>query len=92
MCAASCTSCNSLSAAANLGYRMFATGADPIKVGLVESYNRPGGNATGINFLTADMEAKRLGLLHELMPQTALTNNADPPSHREPTNAIPGAI
>jgi hypothetical protein len=32
------------------------------------SYNPPGGNATGINFQTADMEAKRLGLLHELMP------------------------
>ena len=48
---------------------VFATGADPIRVGLVESYNRPGGNATGINFLTVDMEAKQLGLLHELMPQ-----------------------
>jgi putative ABC transport system substrate-binding protein len=47
----------------------FATGSDPIKGGLVESFNRPGGNATGVTTLTNFMEAKRLGLLRELAPK-----------------------
>jgi putative ABC transport system substrate-binding protein len=49
---------------------VFVTG-EPVKAGLVASYSRPGGNATGINLLTTTMEPKRVGILHDLMPQAA---------------------
>jgi putative ABC transport system substrate-binding protein len=51
---------------------VFVTGGDPVSVGLVQSLNRPGGNVTGVSFLVSTLGAKRLGLLHQLMPTAAV--------------------
>ncbi len=65
---------------------VFRTGGDPVELGLVASLNQPGGNITGVNALSLETGTKRLGLLHELLPQAArfaaLVNPNDPNAAR----------
>jgi putative ABC transport system substrate-binding protein len=67
---------------------VFGVGQDPVRMGLVASLARPGGNATGINFLNQETTAKRLGLLHDLVPKAvriAVLVNPANASATEPT-------
>jgi ABC-type uncharacterized transport system substrate-binding protein len=61
---------------------VFSAGTDPVKAGIVTSLSRPGGNVTGVNYMAAELGAKRLGLLHEMAPRAAriafLVNPANP--------------
>jgi putative tryptophan/tyrosine transport system substrate-binding protein len=66
---------------------VFAVGADPVKLGLVSSLARPGGNLTGVNILTTELTAKRLELLRALLPGATRVGQLV-----DPTNAVNAAI
>jgi hypothetical protein len=51
---------------------IFETGGDPVKDGLVASLNRPGGNLTGVSWTASALNAKRLDLLHQLLPMASI--------------------
>jgi putative ABC transport system substrate-binding protein len=74
---------------------VFGVGNDPVELGLVASLARPGGNLTGVNFFSAETVAKRLGLLHELVPKATriavLVNPANAPQTEVALRDIPAA-
>jgi putative ABC transport system substrate-binding protein len=77
---------------------IFNVGDDPIASGLVASFNRPGGNITGVNTMSPALETKRLGLLRELVPRTAIlavllnATNPDVGPQRRDINAAATAL
>jgi putative ABC transport system substrate-binding protein len=74
---------------------VFGVGDDPVKLGLVASLARPGGNATGVNSFNTEVVAKRLGLLHDLLPKAVrivvLVNPANAPIAEATLREVPEA-
>jgi putative ABC transport system substrate-binding protein len=60
---------------------VFEVGSDPVQDGLVASFNRPGGNITGVTAINAELDPKRLGLLAELLPKTVRIGALVPPTN-----------
>ena len=77
---------------------VFVIGDDPVKLGLTASFNRPGGNLTGVAFLTGELGAKRLGLICELVPDASAValllnpNNPTAEVHRKEVQAAAQAL
>jgi len=74
---------------------VFNTGADPVKMGLVTSLNRPEGNLTGVSFFAEELGSKELGLLHELVPNVTvvglLVNPSNPETPRQSAATLEAA-
>lgn len=73
---------------------VFTAGGDPVKLGLVQSLSRPGGNVTGISFLTADLMPKRFELLLQLLPKArlvAMMVNPNTPSAEDQVRGVTAA-
>jgi putative ABC transport system substrate-binding protein len=74
---------------------VFSVGEDPVKLGLVANLARPDGNATGSNFFASEIDAKRLGLLHELVPKAiriaVLVNPTNSPTAGATLRDVPEA-
>jgi putative ABC transport system substrate-binding protein len=77
---------------------VFGTGLDPVQLGLVASFNRPGGNATGVYSFGTEINSKRLGLLREVLPQPGLIaflvgpENQATPEHLRQVEAAAQAV
>ena len=74
---------------------VFGIGADPVRAGLVASFNRPGGNVTGVTTMSVELMPKRLGLLQELLPKAtrfAVLVNPTNPFGAEPATADARAV
>ena len=70
---------------------VFVTGTDPVSLGLVASFNRPGGNVTGMYFVATALASKRLDLLHQLVPEArtiAVLMNPNRDSSEDQTKEI----
>jgi putative ABC transport system substrate-binding protein len=70
---------------------VFEIGGDPIGMGLVSSLNRPGGNITGVSFLTGTLVAKQFEVLHETVPKTALIGFLVNPTNPDADNETKSA-
>jgi len=75
---------------------VFGVAEDPVMLGLVASLAQPGGNATGINFFASEIDAKRLGLMHEMLPKASrfavLVNPANHATAEATSNALKRAV
>jgi putative ABC transport system substrate-binding protein len=71
---------------------VFGTGGDPVRLGLVASLNRPGGNLTGLNFMTGELGGKRLSLMRELLPGTSRYGLLVYPNSPYPDSVSPDAL